>query len=492
MTLLAENVNMLTKRADTLNLAFAMEGTAPFHFERYPPQIKGVCAVATSDQILELLLSKTAPISMSDLAKELGLKSAEVSTQLKRLSEEKPGKPALVSVNDEGNYEISDAGRQKVNPDTEVSEGLTEGEIFKNYGIRIGVKKDIVSLVQEHVWNGGEPKDLNWVKKALAEMNIPSDLAGRWLSVWRTYLLRGISPEDPNGPAERGVTPESGPPVKNSKDSDGSSQVRLRDYILDANFIPLYVGEGNGDMDFSLAEKLSILKASRAAKVPIVPENAGGGGSTIDETSKLYDLVQRIAAGNGPKKTTLMIPDGKGGVTIQEVDAGSNVLIPKAPSIGEDSAKESPKGYYLDPETNEMKEINPNKPIVIVRKEVVNSGGEKLPAPAKVFIVEDGELKEHDPSRPIVINRNPPPAQSSPGAMFSIPTGNGNAAVTLDDLNKWMELTFKVEDHKKKVARDEESHEMWMDMGKTLKDFGTKAVRAVGNMGNNEEENGEE
>jgi len=128
-----------------------------------------------------------------------------------------------------------------------------------------------------------------------------------------------------------------------------------------------------------------------------------------------------------------------------------------------------------------------------VRKEVVSSGGEKLPAPSKVFVVEDGQLREQDPSKPIIINRNAPAVQPTPGAMFTIPTtGGGNASLSLEDLNRWMDLTFKVEDHKKKVERDEESHEMWMGMGKTLKDFGTKAVRAAGNMTSGNEEETEE
>ena len=452
--------------------------------------------MASNDQILELLLSKTAPVSMGDLAKELGLKSAEISTQLKRLSEDKPGKPALLIVNEEGNYEISDAGRQKVNPNTEESEGLTEGQIFKNYGIRIGVKRDIVALVQEHIWNGGEPKDLNWVKKALAEMNIPSDLAGRWLSVWRTYLLRGILPDDPNALADRGVTPETTPRPTNSKD-DASGAVHLRDYILDNANNAIYVGEGIGNLDYGDAIKISTLRAAARAQIPIVSSDGVGGGSTIDETAKLYDLMQKIAGGNAPKKTTLIVPDGKGGVTIQEVEAGSNVMIPKTPVTGEGDGNNGGngqiRGYYLDPETNEMKLIDPNKPIVIVRKEVVSSGGEKLPAPSKVFVIEDGQLTEQDPGKPIIINRNAPAVQPTPGAMFTIPTsGGGNASLSLEDLNRWMDLTFKVEDHKKKVERDEESHEMWMGMGKTLKDFGTKAVRAAGNMTSGNEEETEE
>ena len=452
--------------------------------------------MASNEQILEALLSKTSAISMSDLAKELGVKAAEISTPLKRLCEEKPGKPALISVNEEGNYELTDAGRQKINPNTEVSEGLTEGEIFKNYGIRIGVKKDIVSLVQEHVWNGGDPKDLNWVKKALAEMNIASDLAGRWISVWRTYLLRGITSDDTNAAAERGVITENPPRPTNSKE-DGGGTVHLRDYIIDSGNNPIYVGEGIGNLDYGDAVKLATLRAAAKAQIPFNENGGGSGGeSQIDQTSKMYDLIKKISAGDGPKKTTLIIPDGKGGVTIQEAEAGSNIMIPKIPEgTGDNNSNNGNrggKGYYLDPETNEMKEIDPNKPIVIVRKEVINTGGEKMLPRPKIFVVDNGVLREQDADKPIIIEKNPPPTQTNPGAMFTIPTaGGGSAAVSLDDLNKWMDVTFKVEDHKRKVARDEENHESLMDVVKTFKDFGTKAVRAASNMAPDTGEEGE-
>lgn len=62
-------------------------------------------------------------------------------------------------------------------------------ENFIDLGKRCGVTPDeLVGLTADHIWNGGDFKNLDWVATALDQMGIRHDLRNRWYHAWRTYL----------------------------------------------------------------------------------------------------------------------------------------------------------------------------------------------------------------------------------------------------------------------------------------------------------------
>jgi hypothetical protein len=62
-------------------------------------------------------------------------------------------------------------------------------ENFRELGKKCGVHpQNLVDLTTDYVWQGGDPQDMKWVKKALRDMELRDDLSNRWYKAWRAFL----------------------------------------------------------------------------------------------------------------------------------------------------------------------------------------------------------------------------------------------------------------------------------------------------------------
>ena len=66
---------------------------------------------------------------------------------------------------------------------------------FIRLGKESGVSKELVKITGDHVFRGGEPRDLVWVWQAFDEIGIRRDLKRRWFHCWRSLIGKPI-PED--------------------------------------------------------------------------------------------------------------------------------------------------------------------------------------------------------------------------------------------------------------------------------------------------------
>jgi DNA-binding MarR family transcriptional regulator len=443
--------------------------------------------MASNAQILSALVGKPNAMTCAEIAKELGLKANDVATPLKRMSEKEIPLVTKIESADGDTWVITEAGKNTVSPATEESEGLTEWQQFNDIGIQIGVNRDQAKLITDHVWTQ-DFTDMEWVVTGLAEQGLRRDIISRWANTWRGKQSLPITPrlKEIMDKVKKDGDP-SLPPVTNSNQSDGS--VRLRDYIIDANNNPLYVGEGLGDMEYADAIKLSTLRAAGAAR-------SGSGGdagnkqpkSDIDNAVALIQAINTLNGGGGAKKAVMMVPDGKGGFSMQEVDPGSTVIIPKTPE--EEKPPVVPAGaWYLDPNDNTMKQAAPGQPIVIYKQPPVNAEGRQIPQQPTIIYHDDGNYETVEPGRPIIL-RGGPAKKAASTEMFSIPNEDGSpgAPISLDALDKWLDTKFKLEQHRQTIQHKEETHKMQMDIGKSLRDLATKGVRALGTMNGDEED----
>jgi hypothetical protein len=436
--------------------------------------------MATNAQVLRVLVGKTAPMTTVDVAKELGLKANDVSNPLKRMADKDP---PWVTRNENDEWSITEVGKGEAVPPTEESEHMTEYQQFLDIGMQIGVPLDQAKLCTEHIWRAGDYGDIEWVAQGLAEQGVRKDMLSRWVNTWRGVLKVPMTMRTRQIVEQvRKDGDTTLPPVTNSKDvATGNS--RLRDYILDASNHPLYVGEFCGDLEYADALRLSSIELAKQARLPInnTDVTGGGKGGAVSDALAIIDGMKKLGGDGEHKKTLLMIP-GENGYTLQEVDAGSSVVIPKTETKGNDGRNDSQGVWYMDPNDNQMKQAAPGQPIVIIKKESPGGGGNGNIAPRSYLYKEDGSMVEFDPTKPVVIKQAAPVAPASGPTMLNAVTADGKP-IQID-----IDSYFKLEDHKAKMQRDQESHEVKMDIAKGLKDLVSKGARALGHMGEGVEE----
>lgn len=229
------------------------------------------------EKLLEILAGETGAISAAELAKKAGIPNTEaVRTQLGRLARED-----LVGKDAQGEWTLAEPGREYLNQLTQETAGTSEYEIFMSLGRRIGVTGDLLRVVAEHVWSGGEYDDVNWVWKAMGEMDIRADQRKRWWNAWRSHLGKAIPPDLREEIGGKVGGEEPGQAVSAKKPSN--------DYIV-VDDEPVRVGEGLGD--YSLQDAKDIL-AMRALKSRFLrPERGGTDLSGTGE--KLSDVITAL------------------------------------------------------------------------------------------------------------------------------------------------------------------------------------------------------
>jgi len=232
------------------------------------------------EKLLELLAGESGAISAAELAKKAGIPNIEaVRTQLGRLAKED-----LVGKDAQGEWTLADPGREYLNQLTQETAGTSEYEIFKSLGRRIGVVGELIGVVAEHVWSGGDYEDVNWVWKALGEMDIRADQRKRWWNAWRSHLGKAIPPD-----LKEEVVGKDG----EEPGQAGALKKSPNDYIL-VEDEPVRVGDGLGDYSLQDAKDILAVKAlkSRFDRFNRPGTDPSGTGSTGE---KISDIITALA-----------------------------------------------------------------------------------------------------------------------------------------------------------------------------------------------------
>ena len=205
--------------------------------------------MATKAEMLQALAAESGPITISSLAEKIGAQATQITAQVTRMV-----KAGEIEKNQDGEISISEKAREEVTASSEVDVGATDFDHFMSLGKKIGVTGNLIDVTANHVWAGGDFRDLTWVWSALGEMGIRQDLKGRWWNAWRSFLKQGIPPElkDEITIGTEASAREEGSPVKKTG----------RDYII-IDDEPLRVGDGLGDYTMQDAKDILSIRALR-------------------------------------------------------------------------------------------------------------------------------------------------------------------------------------------------------------------------------------
>ncbi len=438
--------------------------------------------MASKEEILGILAGESGPMNRTVLGKRLGLPTSNFQSQLDRME-----KQGLVEKNEQSEYTISEAGRQfaleapppeKEPPPGEATEEslkTTEYQQFIEMGKTTGVvPQALIEQTTSHIWRGGDYLDLDWVWKGLTEMGIRPDLARRWFHSWRSFLHQPI----PSSVAEEvGVR---------SKTEGGKGAIKVeapgkgkRDYMLDASGLPLYVGEGVGDLDHDEAVKLSALRQVALARggTQLAQGQSATPGTMADEVVKIFNAFKETV-GSQTKGKSYIVKPGEEGYMVEEVEEGKPTLV-TAPE-----AKANPSPSFLVDSEGKVEEISPGKPVVVIKQAPPTS------TIGKTFIVkqtpEGMVTEEYEPGKPIIINPPAPASGSGMSPMLPFPVmGSDGQPVydkdgkpvyaNIEPMMKWMGF----QDERR---RAEERHASLIGITQTAKEnlpLGIKAIMAA-------------
>ncbi len=229
---------------------------------------------------------------------------------------------------------------------------------------------------------------------------------------------------------------------------------------------PVYVGEGTGDMDYKDAIRLCEVRASAAARGAAPAGQPQTPGSMADEMVKIFTAFKEVMGGDLKGKSYL-IEQTEEGAKVSEIEGNAPVVVPEA----RPSQPEPAKSWLIN-QQGEVQPLEPGKPMVIMQT--------APPAPPvvlpKSYIYDraSGEMKEIEPGQPIILGGAGPQPSNSPVIQFQDPEGK---PFTLD-----LGIYFKLEDHKAKIRREDESHNVKMEIASGVKDIVLKAGRAFARM----------
>jgi len=162
-----------------------------------------------------------------------------------------------------------------------------------------------------------------------------------------------------------------------------------------------------------------------------------------------------------------MVRQGEDGLQVEEVDPGRPMVISGPQGNNE------PKPTYFVNQEGEVTEVQPNQPIIIKQPAPVAPN-----SPAGVHYLIDnstGQVTEVQPNQPIVIQTQPHNAQY-PYTPIQMKDKDGNDMIL--DISTFIRL----EEHRDKQRREDESHETKQEIAKAFKDLVSKASNAVGHM----------
>lgn len=410
-------------------------------------------------QILNILANEAtpaAPLHRNKLAEKLGENTyRSFQTQLDRFE-----KQGLIEGNPDHEYYITELGIKDLSGQSMLTEGTdeetlgtTEYQRFIHLGKITGVSPpELIKQTADHIWNGGDFRDLDWVAKAFIEMGIRKDLRERWFHSWRSSLHQGVSP---TALALLETDDESKGKPKSKTEGRGG-----RSYILDADDKPVFVGEGLGDMWYEDAKELALVRAGRGK----VTAGAQTPGSMADEMVKMFTAFKEFMGEKSQGKSYMVRP-GEEGIQVEEVDPGRPMIL-NYPQ-GDNKQRQS---FFVGPD-GEVQEVQPGQPIIIKQP------APAVPAGGVQYLVDKqtGQVTQVQPGQPIVIQASPPQPQY-PYTPIEMKDKDGNPMVL--DLSTFIRL----EEHKDKQRRDQETHETKQEIAKSFKDLIGKATSALGHI----------
>ena len=405
-------------------------------------------------QILNILASETAPLHRNKLAEKLGENTyRSFQTQLDRFE-----KQGLIDGTPDHEYSVTEAGIKELSDESLVTEetseeklGTTEYQRFISLGKITGISPpELIKQTADHVWNGGDFTDLDWVARAFQEMGIRQDLRNRWWHSWRTFLHQPIPSHMPAAIIE-GEAKGDGKPAGKAKG---------RTHIFDADGNPVYVGEGLGDMSESDAVELAKIRAGRGARATA----SQTPGSMADEVVKMFTAFKEVM-GEKAQGKSYMVRQGEEGLQVEEVEPGRPMVI------SQPQGNNKQKTYFVN-QDGEVQEAQPGQPIIIKQPSPLPAAGGGVQ-----YLIDKatGQVTQVQPGQPIVIQTQAPQSQY-PYTPIEMKDKDGNPMVL--DLSTFIRL----EEHKDKQRRDQESHETKQEIAKSFKDLIGKATSALGHM----------
>jgi len=403
-------------------------------------------------EILNIVANEEKPLHRQRIAEKLGESSyRSFQTQLDRLARQ-----GLLEATPDHEYSITESGKMKISEESEITPeiseeklGTTEYQQFIRLGKMTGVSPpELIKQTADHVWSGGDYKDLEWVARAFQEMGIRQDLRGRWWHSWRSYLHQPIPTEVPAAISE----------VENKEKAKKEGKEK-RSYILDADDKPVYVGEGLGDLDYDNALELAKIRAGRRQVATGQPQSAG---SLADEVSKIFGAFKEMVGEKTEGKSYIVRPSDEG-YQIEEAEPGRPMII----SQPQDNHKPQPI-YFVD-QDGEVQEAPPGQPIVIKQAAPQSPNGIQY-----LIDKQTGQVQQVQPGQPIVIQTQP--QQQYPYTPIQMSDKDGNPMVF--DLSTYIRL----EEFKDKRRRDEESHAPKQEIARSFNDLISKATSALGHM----------
>jgi len=419
--------------------------------------------MASKEQIFGIMAGASSPMSRVQLEEKVGESYRRFQTQLDRWVKQE-------LIEDTGNhcYILTDKGRDESlqeeidnipegefaetgegkKEETQATAGTTEYQQFLRLGKYIGVvPMSLIKVTTDHIWNGGDYQDLKWVASGLQQMGIQRDLANRWLASWGSHLKQPLPAELP--------TYFSNPDAKKGEglEADRKKGTGNRAYIIDSNDSPLWVGEGMGNLDYQDAVDISKLRAAGRAVRSDGHRDGSGDSLAAKAVEKVIGDMNREPAPSGDETEKM----------IAQFKALKELLGEGKPESGNDIEKTIAI-------MKTMRELFPeNKPQL----------PSASPQRQMLYDKRTGEVTEVAPGQPVIIMReNAAVSQATP---IQVKDKDGNPMVL--DLSTYIRL----EEHKEKQRRDEDSHQVKMDIAKTFKEALNKAGKALANMGEGEE-----
>jgi len=361
--------------------------------------------MASQEKLLEILATEAGPIRPAALSQKLGEKIHQFMSQLNRLVDD--GK---VDKTSEGEYVIVGPPLEEMPPGplTQEGAGVTDYQQFRAIGLSIGIPEKLVDITTEHVWRGGNYKDLKWVWEALQQMAIRPDLRARWWHCWRSQLGEAI-------PAELKTTIDE---VATTGHKEGATAKDGRDYIIFGDE-PVRVGEGLGDYTMQDAKELLTIRA-------------------------LKDRLAGLASARQPTGGVAQAAQGASGPT----EKLSEVITALTPFLKQDA------------DTNLMKEILSDK-IQLLKADILSHIPQTNITQPKSFVEQLNEFAQLMPTLKSILgikesSGNPLPVQ--------VKDKDGNPMVM--DLNQYIGLKrFESEER-----RSDERHSALMGLTQTIRE----------------------
>jgi predicted RNA-binding Zn-ribbon protein involved in translation (DUF1610 family) len=375
---------------------------------------------AQQKPILEAAITAQGAFKPKYIMEKVGLTYNTVFTQLERLV----AKKILIKDKETKTYKVSESARKEwakpkepsagaVEHDkdgkakveageslpSEESLGLTAYEYFKNLGTCIGVQGELIPVVANHVFNGGNYTDLKWVNNALSEMGLRPDWVKVWTNAWRSYLQKSMPVEQIKELKKQAAELDSEMKAAES----GGKGAGDKGFMVEDGEIQ-YVGPGFGVFTADQAIRVAqITKKKPAADVLASLQKPMTPTELLEFFTKLQTM-QKTSAGTdqAPPSSFVVTLNPDGTTSTKEYKTREPIVIsPNQPAP-------QPQTFAVMPD-GEVQTLAPGQPIVV-----------KQPSAQTFAVTPDGEVQTLAPGQPIVVKQ---PALQQPQIFVMQPDG---------------------------------------------------------------------